>query len=84
MKPNVHRSDRIAARSGWRSPVLRCGVLIVAAASAGCSNDVVMQNPRTGMTGICQESVRGFDPWSQKMACVASHEAQGWIRVDRE
>jgi hypothetical protein len=36
------------------------------------------------MTEICQESLRGFDPWSQKMACVASHEAQGWIRVDRE
>jgi hypothetical protein len=47
MKPNAHRSDRIAARSGcklaWRSPVLRCGVFIVVAAfSAGCSNDVVV------------------------------------------
>ena len=43
-----------------------------------------MKNPQTGLTETCHESVRGFDPWSQKMACVASHEAQGWIKVGRE
>jgi hypothetical protein len=68
----------------WNRALRYSALITVAAFSAGCSNDVVMQNPRTGMTEICQESQRGLDPWSQKMACVASHEAQGWIRVDRE
>jgi hypothetical protein len=76
MKPN--------AGMRW-TPVLRCGILIVVATiSTGCANDVVMQNPRTGMTEVCPESLRGLDPWSQKMACVANHEAEGWVRVDRE
>jgi hypothetical protein len=63
---------------------LHCAVLIVVAAVSGCADDVVMQNPQTGMTEICHESLRGLDPWSQTMACVAGHEAQGWIRVGRE
>lgn len=69
----------------WWPLIPRCLVLILAAGvSAGCAGDVVMQNPRTGQTETCQESLHGFDPWSQTMACVETHEAQGWTRVDRE
>lgn len=75
-------SDRAFAR---RAPILRYVVLVLAAGvSTGCAGDVVMKNPRTGQTEICQESLRGLDPWSQTMACVANHEAQGWTRVDQE
>jgi hypothetical protein len=59
-------------------------VSVVAAVSAGCAGDVVMESPRTGMTEICRESFYGFNPWSQKMACVGNHEAQGWVRVNSE
>jgi hypothetical protein len=84
MRPNAHLSGSAAVRSG-RRPVLVGAILIVAAAvSTGCADDVVMQNPRTGISEICHESLRGLDPWSQTMACVASHEAQGWIRVGQQ
>jgi hypothetical protein len=61
-------------------------MLLCAAATvlAGCASDVVMQNPRTGATDVCRESLHGLNPWSQTMACVAGHEAQGWVRVVRE
>jgi hypothetical protein len=57
-------------------------VILIAAAGAlaGCA-DIVMENPRTGMTERCP--VSGVNPWSQTMACVADHEAQGWIRVEQ-
>ena len=55
-------------------------LIVVAGVSTGCAGDVVMQNPRTGMTQICKESLRGLNPWSQTMACVANYEAQGWTR----
>lgn len=75
-------SDRVLAR---RTPVLRYLLLILAAGvSTGCAGDVVMQNPHTGQTETCQESLHGLDPWSQTMACVEAHEVQGWTRVDRE
>jgi hypothetical protein len=44
----------------------------------------LMQNPRTGATDVCRDSLHGLNPWSQTMACVAGYEAQGWIRVVRE
>ncbi len=89
MKPNSRVSggisagpDRTLAR--W-APILRYVVLIaVAGVSAGCADDVVMKNPHTGMTETCKESLHGLDPWSQTMSCVASHEAQGWTRVNQE
>ena len=60
-------------------------VLFVAATVlTGCGSNVVMQNPRTGATNVCRDSLRGLNPWSQTMACVADHEAQGWVRVVRE
>jgi hypothetical protein len=66
-------------------PIFRCAVLIVvAAASTGCADDVVLKNPRTGAIEICQNSLRGLDPWSQTMACVANYEAQGWIRTSQQ
>jgi hypothetical protein len=75
-------SDRAPVR---RLPLLRYLVLVLGAGvPTGCAGDVVMQNPRTGQTETCQESLHGFDPWSQAMACVEAHEAQGWTRVDRE
>ncbi|MGO8918358.1 MAG: hypothetical protein ACLQJR_20865 [Stellaceae bacterium] len=89
MKRNSYLSGNVAASSDRdpvrRAPILRYVVLIVAAGvSAGCADDVVMKNPHTGMTETCQESLHGLNPWSQTMACVASHEAQGWTRVDQE
>jgi hypothetical protein len=68
-----------------RAPMLRhLALMIVASLSAGCADDVVMRNPQTGMTETCRESMSGFNPWSQKMACVAGHEAQGWTLVSGE
>lgn len=77
------RLNGAADRLKRRTRVLRCVALsVVAAVSTGCADDVVMENPRTGITEICRESLSGFNPWSQTMACVGNHEAQGWIRVD--
>jgi len=59
-------------------------LLTIAGAAAGCANDVVMRDPRTGMTETCQESARGLDPWSQTIGCVADHVAQGWTRTSQE
>ncbi|MGO8915821.1 MAG: hypothetical protein ACLQJR_07935 [Stellaceae bacterium] len=89
MRSNSYFSGNAAARSDRElvpsMPILRYVVLIVAAVvSAGCAADVVMKNPRTGMSETCQESLHGLDPWSQTMACVASHEAEGWTRVGQE
>jgi|GEM_PF-2505850 hypothetical protein len=89
MKPNPHfsnkdRADPVRARSG-RIRALKCAAFLLATTSlSGCSDDVVMRNPHTGLTETCQESGRGFDPWSQVMACVADHEARGWIRVGQK
>lgn len=89
MKPNAHVRGGVAARPDRKpvrsAPILRYLILIVVTGiAAGCADDVVMKNPRTGMTETCQQSLHGLDPWSQTMACVASHEAQGWTRVDQE
>jgi hypothetical protein len=57
----------------------RCTVLIVACGvAAGCTQDVVVQNPQTGVSETCRGSLDGFNPWSQTMSCVADHVAQGW------
>jgi hypothetical protein len=89
MQPNAHVSGSTAACSrrkfGRWPPLLRYVVLVVVAGvSTGCADDVVMKNPRTGMAEICQESLRGLNPWSQTMACVASREAQGWIKASQQ
>lgn len=75
---------------GWEqnlaewTPVLRyIALIVVLGVSNGCAADVVMTNPRTGMTQICQESLGGLNPWSQTMACVANYEAQGWTRANQ-
>jgi len=89
MRPNRHvcgggtvGSDR---KEGRRTPILRYAALIVVAvASTGCADDVVLKNPRTGATEVCRDSLRGLDPWSQTMACVANYEAQGWIRTGQQ
>jgi hypothetical protein len=74
-------SDRNLVR--W-TPLLRyLALIVVVGVSTGCADDVVMTNPRTGMTQICQESLGGLNPWSQTMACVANYEAQGWRRANR-
>jgi hypothetical protein len=44
-----------------------------------CAGDVALQNPHTGQITTCRESLAGFDPWSQKDACVASYITQGWV-----
>jgi hypothetical protein len=72
MTPNSHfcedaarRSDRNLVR--W-TPLLRYVALIaVVDVSTSCADDVVIQNPRTGMTQICQRAcralTRGRRPW---------------------
>jgi hypothetical protein len=89
MEPNSYFSRSAAALSDRdltrRARILRYAVVIVVACvSTGCADDVVMENPRTGMSAVCQQSLRGLNPWSQTMACVSSHEAQGWIRSGQE
>ena len=59
-------------------------VVVLGGLAAGCADDAVMKNPRTGVTEICRESFYGLNPWSQKMACVGNHEAQGWVRLNPE
>ncbi len=65
---------------------LRFLVLIVASGAAtGCAHDVVLQDPHTGATEVCRGSLAGFNPWSQKMACVSDHIALGWTtRIDQK
>ncbi len=79
------------AEGSWNSglvrwtPALRCVLLIVfACVLAGCADDVVLENPRTGMTAVCRHNLHGLDPWSLSMGCVASFEAQGWTRSGPE
>ena len=45
---------------------------------AGCADDIVMQNPRTGEIATCAQSLSGWDPWSQTYACAAAKAEQGW------
>jgi hypothetical protein len=89
MKPNLHFSEGAAPRSErnlvrWTPTLRYVTLIVVAGVSTGCADDVVMQNHRTGMTQICKESLRGLNPWSQTMACVANYEAQGWTRANQE
>jgi hypothetical protein len=46
---------------------------------AGCARDIVMQNPRTGETATCAQSLSGWDPWSQTYACATAKAEQGWV-----
>jgi hypothetical protein len=71
-------------RVRWTPIVRYVALAVVACVSAGCTDDVAMQNPQTGKTEICRESLRGFNPWSQSMACVANHEAEGWTKASSE
>ena len=57
-------------------------LILVACLLAGCAADVVMVNPRTGATVVCQESLRGLNPWSQQEACVGEHLADGWVKAN--
>lgn len=90
MKPDSYFSWNATSGSDrpptLRTPLLRYAALIlVACASSGCTErDVVMENPHSGKTEICRQSLQGLDPWSQTMACVAAHEAQGWVRATQE
>ena len=59
-------------------------LMFVVSVSTGCADDVVMANPSTGMTQICQENLGGLNPWSQTMACVGNYEAQGWTRANQQ
>ena len=89
MKPNSYFSEGAAPRSErnlvrWTPMQRYVALIVVAGVSTGCADDLVMQNPRTGMTQICEESLRGLNPWSQTMACVGNYEAQGWTRANQE
>jgi hypothetical protein len=58
--------------------LLACGLL------AGCASDVSLQDPRTGQIVTCRESLAGFNPWSQKDACVVGYITQGWVTTERD
>ena len=59
----------------------RLALVAAAVCLSGCiDRDVAMENPRTGETLTCEASLGGLNPWSQTMACVEDHEAQGWVR----
>jgi hypothetical protein len=51
---------------------------VIALLMAGCAKDIVMQNPRTGATVTCAQSLWGWDPWSQTYACATAKAEQGW------
>lgn len=76
------KSDRKLIK--WSTIPRFIALVVLAGVSTGCADDVVMRNPQTGQTETCRESMQGLDPWSQKMSCVADHEAQGWTRVGQE
>lgn len=67
----------------WTPKPRYAAVIIAVCALTGCEHDVALTNPQTGAREVCQESVHGFNPWSQKMGCVADHVAQGWTRADQ-
>jgi hypothetical protein len=54
-------------------------LILAAAALAACASDVQMQDPRSGETATCAQSLGGWDPWSQTYACAARHMEQGWV-----
>lgn len=86
MSPNAHFSGSPMAKSDrklikWTTIRRYIALLVVACVSTGCAG-VVMQDPHTGATETCQNSLAELNPWSQTMACVANHEAQGWTRVE--
>jgi len=89
MRPNPLFSDAAAARFHRnlvrRTLIPRCLAAIAAGGLlAGCADDVVLNNPRTGATQICRQSLGGLNPWSQTMACVGNYEAQGWTRTTQQ
>lgn len=60
------------------SPLVLC--LLSACAS---DSDVAMENPRTGETMTCRQSLTGLDPWSQTYACVTELATQGWVTIGK-
>jgi len=55
-------------------------IVVAALLLGGCAADVVMVDPRTGVTVTCHDSSRGLNPWSQREACVSEYIAKGWTR----
>ncbi len=75
--------------SGWirnAAPWSVRVLLLISAAGAltCCAGDVAMNDPRSGTTEICRQNLLGLNPWSDTMACVAGHEAEGWTRVGQK
>jgi hypothetical protein len=56
-----------------------CGLSLTA-----CASDVTLRNPQTGELATCRESLDGFNPWSQKDACVVGYITQGWTTTERD
>jgi hypothetical protein len=59
-------------------------LIIIAGVLAGCAYDVAVQNPQTGTSEVCRESLGGFNPRSQTTGCVADHVALGWTISERQ
>lgn len=85
MKPNARFSISAGSRphrrfAKWRLVPRYAALLAATCVSTGCEHDVALQNRGAGATAVCRESLSGFDPWSQKMACVSEH----WTRSGQE
>jgi hypothetical protein len=65
-----------------RRPIRSIILVVVAAALAGCSDSIVMQDPQTNKTDDC--AVTGMSQSLVNMAtefCAKAYEKAGWIRA---
>lgn len=69
-----------------RAAILLRGLAWALAAGtlAACTSDITLQNPRTGETVTCRESLQGANPWSQTDACATGYLTQGWVTTGRD
>jgi hypothetical protein len=72
------RADAASCGRDWGLAGRYAALMVFVCSIAGCANDVAMQNPRTGETATCAQSLAGWNPWSQTYACAAAKAEQGW------
>lgn len=65
--------------------ILRALLWMVCTGSlCACTDDVALQNPKTGETAVCREILASFNPWSQRDACIVRYITQGWVTTERD
>jgi hypothetical protein len=80
--PNVTSNEGGCIRGMQRFATYGIGAISIAILLAGCSGDIAMKNIRTGEVDTCRNYLHGLNLWSQTIACVTNHEAQGWVRAE--